>query len=334
MNGLFLTVTTNLSSVKIFGGILLALCCLSAGARAQSVSRAECFAFETLPVDERKRAEELLLKALDSEALYTIVGNIKPMSSGFQNFQIQVQLPRIEFAEAEKVPKALVGKKAEDLTADEKRRLNQAKQAAERRQTLDKINETRRIFERWRCGDEIFADVYHFDRVFDGKRFLEAVVFSRPRLRRMLGEKSDFFSRWGITTDSHPLEILYAVDRDETGARFGGYGYLFGYPDYAVQFFVEAAGREEFTGKFVERDFLSIPTVASEKNGFVYAVPKNYAEQEVDKDLRARAERIYTSYKKRRAEYIGEGKKGASEMLRDWFCDSKNMCSPSGAKID
>ncbi|MCY7375396.1 MAG: hypothetical protein LH472_05435 [Pyrinomonadaceae bacterium] len=212
--------------------------------------------------------------------------------------------------------------------------MNQAKLAVERKQTLDKINETRRIFERWRCGDEIFADVYHFDRVFDGKRFLEAVVFSRPRLRQMLNEKSDFFSRWGITTNSHPLEILYAVDRDETGARFGGYGYLFGYPDTAVQFFVEAAGREEFTGKFVERDFLSIPTVASEKNGFVYAVPKGYAEQEVDKNLRARAERIYTSYKKRRAEYIGEGKKGASAMLRDWFCDSKSVCSPSSAKID
>lgn len=313
---------------------MLALCCFPVGARAQTASTAECFAFETLPSEQRRRAEELLLKALDSEALYTIVGNIKPMSSGFQNFQIQVQLPRIEFTEAEKISKELVEKKAEDSTADEKRRLNQAKLAVERKQTLDKINETRRIFERWRCGDEIFADVYHFDRVFDGKRFLEAVVFSRPRLKQMLAEKSDFFSRWGITTDSHPLEILYAVDADETGARFGGYGYLFGYPDTAVQFFVEAAAKEGFTGKFVERDFLSIPTVASEKNGFVYAVPKGYAETEIDKNLRARATRIYTSYKKRRAEYIGEGKKGASAMLRDWFCDSKNVCSPARAKID
>ncbi|MCY7375395.1 MAG: hypothetical protein LH472_05430 [Pyrinomonadaceae bacterium] len=112
MNGFFLTDKTKLSRVKIFGGILLALCCLSADLQAQTSARAECFAFENLPVEQRNRAEELLLKALDSEALYTIVGNIKPMSSGFQNFQIQVQLPRIEFAEAEKISKELVGKKA------------------------------------------------------------------------------------------------------------------------------------------------------------------------------------------------------------------------------
>lgn len=321
-------------NIKISFSIAWLIVIFSHSASAQSVARRDCFPFEKLPTEQRKQAEELLLKALDSEALYTIVGGLKPMSSGFQSFQIQVQLPRVEPAEAEKTIGELEGKKAEESSADEKRRLSQAKNAVERRQTLDKINETRQIFAQWRCGeDELFADVHHFARTFEGKRFLDAVVFARPATRKMLAEKSNFFSRWGITENSHPLEILYAVDTDETGARFGGYGYLFGYPDYAVRFFVEAAAEEEFTGRFVERDFLSIPTVKSEKNGFVYAVPKGYREAEADENLRAKAMRIFTSYQRRRAKYVGEGKKGVVEMVRDWFCAAEK-CSPRNAGLE
>lgn len=314
---------------------LMIFCRLFVGtAEAQiNPARTNCFAFEKLAANERKQAEELLLKALDEAALYTIVGGLKPMSSGFQSFQMQIALPRVELTEAEKTVAELAAKQAEALNDDEKRRLAQSKQAVERRQSLDKINETRRILEHWRCGDEIFADVQHFTRPFDGKRFFDAVVFSRPRLRETLSEKADFFSRWGITPDSHPLEVLYAVDGDQTGARFGGYGYLFGYPDTAVRFFVEAAAQEEFTGKFVERDFYSIPTFAKPTNSFVYAVPKGYTEQEIDKNLRARAERILAAYKKRRAEYVGAGKKGVVEMLRDWFCDNQK-CSPENARLE
>jgi len=211
--------------------------------------------------------------------------------------------------------------------------LSRAKQTIERADALEKIDLTRKILEKWRCGDEIFADVEHFAREFDGKRFLDAVVFSRPKLRRMLGEKTDFFSRWGITENSHPLAVLYAVEYEKTTARNAGYGYLFGYPDNAVRFFVEAANEEDLTGRFVERGFVSIPTFARETNAFVYAVPKNYTEMETDKILRARAERILSAYKKRRAEYIGAGKKGVVEMLRDWFCDNQK-CSPENARLE
>ena len=76
--------------------------------------RAECFPFEDLPAEQRKRAEELLLKALDGEALYTIVGGIKPMSSGFQSFQMTVRLPRIEPAEAEKIVQQSGARKPEE----------------------------------------------------------------------------------------------------------------------------------------------------------------------------------------------------------------------------
>ncbi len=298
---------------------------LISGLQAQSVARLECFPFEKLPAEERKTAEELLLKALDSEALYTIVGGLKPMSGGFQSFQMQVNLSRVEFNEAEKNVSELEAKTAEGLTPAEKSRLNQAKQTIERKQVLDKINETKNIFAHWRCGEELFADVQHFSRVFEGKRYFDTIVFSRSSLRRKLSEKADFFSRLGILSNSHPLEVLYAVEYNETSSRFAGYGYLFGYPDYAVRFFVQAADEERFTGKFVERSFISLPTFAGE-NRFVYAAPKDHTQNEFDKNLRARAEPVFNEYKRRRAEYIGEGKKGVVEMMRDWFCGADGRC--------
>lgn len=301
---------------------------------AQSVSRSECFPFEKLAVDQRKGADELLLKALDEEALYTIVGGLKPMSSGFRSIQIQTGLPKVTVAEAEVAVRDLGTKKPEELTSEEKSRLSQSKQALERRDALERADQTRAILAQWRCGDELFADLQHFAKQFDGKRFLDSLVINRPRLRTALSEKADFFSRWGITVNSHPLEIVYAVDTDETGARFAGYGYLFGYPDHAVRFFVQASDEEIFTGKFVTRDFISIPTVERETNNFVYVVPKGHIENEADKALKAKAAPILAAYRKRRAEYIGEGKKGVVELLRDWFCDAEGRCSPSNAKFD
>lgn len=312
--------------------IKLLLLSLLTATQAQNVSRKDCFPFENLPLAQRQKAEDLLLKALDGESLYTLIGGLKPMSSSFKSFQLQVGLPRIEFAEAEKTNAALGAKKAEDLSNEEKSRLAVAKQAIERKRVLDEIAKTKKIFEHWRCGDEIYADMQHYAQIYDGKRHYDTVVFSRSSLKRMLAEKADFFSRLGIVPNSHPLEVLYAVEYNQTGARFGGYGYLFGYPDYAVKFFVQASDEEKFTGKFVERSFISLPTFAGE-NRFVYAVPKGYIETETDKTLRTKAESVFNEYKRRRSAYIGDGKKGVVEMLRDWFCRPQNTCSPSNLKF-
>ncbi|MBK8149172.1 MAG: hypothetical protein IPK58_13440 [Acidobacteria bacterium] len=57
-------------------------------------------------------------------------------------------------------------------------------------------------------------------------------------------------------------------------------------------------------------------------------------ENDADKALKARAAPILAAYKKRRGEYVGDGKKGVVEMLRDWFCDGRGQCSPANAKLD
>jgi hypothetical protein len=299
---------------------------------APGVSRAECFPLEKLSAEKRKAAEELLLKAMDDAALFTFVGGLKPMSSGFKSMQVRSRLPQIALADAENTVSGLEAKKAEDLTAQEKGQLTQAKQVVDRAKSLKNIDDTREMLAQWRCGDDFYAGVQHFTRLYDGVRHLDSFVVYKPRLREQITNKAAFFSRWGITVNSHPLDVLYAVDADETAARQGGYGYLFGYPDYAVKFFVLASEEEEFSGEFVARDFTSIPTFGRPTNSFVYAVPKGHVANDADRALKARAEPILAEYKKRRAEYIGEGKKGIVELIRDWFCDGAGKCTSSNAK--
>ncbi|MBL8169011.1 MAG: hypothetical protein JNJ50_12690, partial [Acidobacteria bacterium] len=199
------------------------------------------------------------------------------------------------------------------------------------------IEEARQALAAWRCGDELFADVRHFAQTYEDSktkeltRAAEAVVLNLPALSATVSKYADYFGPFGLTPHAHPMEVLMAIEYGQPGPRWRGYGYLFGFPPYAVDFFVNAGETEKQTGKFVERDFLSIPTFGAEKHHFVWAVPKGYAEQDEDRAIRARAAEILADYRERRARFIGVGKPGVSELLRDWFDDGKGFCLPSNA---
>jgi hypothetical protein len=270
------------------------VCLIVLQAPADGASRCECFPTERLPADLRARSEALLLKAMDSEALYTIIGGLKPMSSGFASFKFSVEKP-----------------------------------------DLAQIEETRRMLSVWRCGDMLYADVRHFAAVYDDEktkektRFAEAVIFNRPALAGRIGQYPDFFAPYGITPSAHPMEVLMTIEHSQQSHRWRGLGYLFGFPLYAVDFFVAAGEEERRTGKFVERDFYSIPTFVAAERHFVWAVPKSHEEREEDRGIKSRAALILAEYQKRRARYIGPGKRGVVKMLRDWLNNGGDCCSPA-----
>lgn len=282
--------------MKQLPGLFLLLLFLAFNALAAGVPRAQCFPTEKLPPALRAKSEELLLKALDSEALYTLIGGLKPMSSGVASFKFAVNQP-----------------------------------------DLREIEEARQALAAWRCGDELFADVRHFAQTYEDSktkeltRAAEAVVLNLPALAAVVSKYADYFAPFGLTSHAHPMEVLMAIEYSQPGSRWRGYGYLFGFPSYAVDFFVNAGESEKQTGKFVERDFLSIPTFGAEKHQFVWAVPKGYTEQDDDRAIRARAAEILANYRERRARFIGTGKPGVSELLREWFDDGKGFCLPSNA---
>ena len=287
-------ISTRLGRLAVGGSIVVAALGVAAppvASQPAPVHRAAaCFPFETLPEDLRPRAEGLLLRALDSEALYTIGADIKPMSSGLVSLQIEVARP--DLADAERL---------------------------------------RQIFRAWTCGGEIAAGLHHYAAVYDGRRPLDGVVFNLPAISRLVADRQAFFAPYGLSASADPVEVAMAVEHDATTARLRGYGYLFGYPSYAVDFFVRASDQEKAGGGFVERDFLSLPTVRGERR-FVYAVPKGHTANGEDAALRARVDPVFADYQARRARHIrGDDATGVLALVREWFDDGRGEVRPSHA---
>ena len=231
----------------------------------------------------------MLLKALDNEALYTLVGGLKPMSTVGTTITFIVETPDTSVI-------------------------------AERRQMLAA----------WRCGEAIFADVRVFRAINDGKRSASSEVFYRPAVDSLLQRHSRFFAPLGLTPGSHPMEVLTTIEWSERGPRWRGQGYLYGYPDYAVDFFVESGEAEATGGAFVLRDPIRVPTFAAgaDRSNFVWTVAKNHQENDADRAIMTRAGQILAAYSVRRDKYIGAGKPGAFALLRDWYCESGRCYVP------
>lgn len=236
------------------------------------VAREECFPLNRLPANLRTEAERLLLHLLDTEALYTVIGGLKPMSSGYGTYKLDTKKPNT-------VP------------------LEEARQIVATFRCGDTVIADILPFHR---VDE------------KGTRYFEAVVFSRSACEQMVTTYPDFWAPYGITRATPPMNIALLIEHDPTTARNRGLGYLFGYPKHAVDFFVSAADAQGETKKFVKRDFINIATFESPTNRFVYAVPPGYKPAAEDVALREKAERILKAYRERRARYIGPDKPGVA----------------------
>ena len=210
-----------------------------------------------VPVDQF----DLIRNAADQEALYTLAGGLKPMSSGIWQGSFELDAP--------------------DLT---------------------ELRDVRRALAPL-CNDVWYADVQIFKNTNDGERQVQAFVVHRESLARMIERHKTFWNPQGITPCTHPAEIVAIVDRMPRADRWRGYGYLFGYPDHAVDFFVEAGlalddGREVGPGK--DREFIQIPTQVADSGRFTYAVPPGHVPIQADQALAENAGLILTAYEQRR----------------------------------
>ncbi len=193
---------------------------------------------------------------------------------------------------------------------------------------LSEIERTRQALRAWTCGDAFYADVRHFQEPHGERLYAEGAVWNLSALARLLDLRKALFSRYGLTRSAHPLEVVLSVEYDETVARYQGYGYLYGYPQYAVEYFAEAEIARERTAERVERDFFSVPTFARPEGAYAWAVPRGHVANEVDQGILAKAHAVLLDYRRRRERYIGEGKPGVVELLRDWFDDGTGRCDP------
>lgn len=245
--------------------------------------------FSTVTLDEKTKqlSDELLLKALDSEAFYTLVGQLKPVSEGFWGGYFSVD--------------------PADLT---------------------EIEQVRAAIRNWNVPGLFYADVLVYESVQHGQRYASAYVVHVPSLRTLIERESDFFARWGITVDTPPGEIMMAIERSrQPDDRWRGFGLVFGYPKYAIDFFVTAGMHQRSTGEFVERDFRQVATFAGRSGRFVYAVPKLSRLNAEDIMLQRRAAAFLSEYNRLRPQYT-KPTKDPSGLLRDWMDDGNGLCHP------
>lgn len=210
---------------------------------------------------ERIDSLTLLRAAGDHEALYTLVGGLKPMSTGIWRGSFAVEDP-----------------------------------------DLAELRAARLALAPFR-NDIWHADIQVFESIHEGERSVHAFVVHRAALARMIDRFECFWSPWGITPCTHPSEVIAVVDRMPRADRWRGYGYLFGYPADAVDFFVEAglaAGDGREVGLDNDRRFVHIPTYIAETGRFTYAVALDHVLTPGDRAIAFAAERILAAYQERK----------------------------------
>ena len=225
--------------------------------------------------EDRKRSDSLLRVGLDQEALYTLAGRLKPISS--LGYSLAYPL-------------------AKDSTHQDGDR---SVVHVERDSVYGKLQE----LEAWHriakalSGNDLTFLVIPFREPYRGKRHLELLVCRNSVVDSILRVHQEFFGQWGFTPGTDPHTLLTAIEFESRGDRFRAYGYLFGYPQHAVDFFVQADKDYKRTGEFVKRDFFHIPTYARPDGHFTYAVPKGYIPTSTDSALYHRGLKILNQYR-------------------------------------
>ncbi len=257
--------------------------------------RADHVASETasspLTVEELRLADSLLTVGLDNEALYTLLDTLKPISS-VAGFYVGVT-----------TPDSGVSKEVRSVRL----------QAGD----AEKLGRLQRIVNSLRLGP-VRLLLVPFRDVNDGRRYVEVYAVRDAAVRAVLRNDSAFWLQRGFTAGSDIASLITAVEFDRRYDRWRGYGYLFGYPKNAVDFFVQSGQSFDSTKVFVPRDFFQIPAYSGEQRRFVYAVPKGYVPSERDSLLRTRATETLKRYKTLRSSYMNaDSTLRAAELIVD-----------------
>jgi hypothetical protein len=276
-------------------GLELAVILATGPTAAQdAVPREACLPFESLPADLRREAEALLLKALDTEGLYTLVAGLKPVSSGVAALRYPPDaVPHDEIAR------------------------------------LRRIFATWRCGNGLAAAVHEFTPEYP-----DGLRYTEAVIFNVAAVRDTVSAHPGAFASIPRAHALSPAALLDAVDHLPRVARVRAFGHLYGYPAYAVRFFAEAEAAQAADGRRRDRAFLSVPTFDPPLQQYVYAVPADHRIGDEDRALRARAAPVLAAYRARRGRAIGPRGPGALALLRDWYDDGRGRLAVAHATAD
>jgi 5'-nucleotidase (lipoprotein e(P4) family) len=263
-------------------------------ARAQDFDKTafRADALERLSAEDRKLADSLMTLALDREALYTLWGDLKPISDvAFFTFPV---------ARAASVPQGAANAVEAGNPA------------------LRSISRLQNVVNAMNFGDLQFF-VHPFKRADSGRRYLQVAVLRKSAVAACVRRNQAFFGHFGFVPESDPVSVVMATEYEDKYDRYRAYGYLYGYPEHAVTFFVEAARAQDSTKEFVKRDFFQIPVWSGKQGHFVYAVPKGYAPADIDSAIYNAAAVILEQYRAIRPQFMNaDSSLRAVELLRAW----------------
>jgi 5'-nucleotidase (lipoprotein e(P4) family) len=284
--------------VRIFL-INLVLC----GFWQSALAQVDFSSLEQLSPDDRKLADSLLTVALDHEALYTLWGDVKPISD-VAMFTFRVARPASVSSGTASIVDA--GNPA-----------------------LQQIRRLQRVVNAMNFGDVQFF-IHPFKRADSTKRFLQVAVLRKSSVMACLARNQSFFGQFGFVPESDPISVVMATEYEDKYERYRGYGYLYGYPEHAVTFFVEAARHQDSTKEFVKRDFFQIPTWSGEQGHFVYAVPKGYVPTELDSTLYRAASKVLSDYRAIRPTFMNpDSSLRAADLLKEWYAKQTSVKTAS-----
>lgn len=237
--------------------------------------------------------DSILQAGLDGEALYTILGHIKPMSS-----VVAFNFPIGNRDSTKKLEGNILAGEKQFRELDT---LHQIQQAL----NLIQIPDLKFVLVPYRSG-------------YNSSRVLQVTVLRISAVDSVLHARKSFFGQYGFVPGADPAVLLTVNEYEKRYERLRGYGYLFGYPDYAVDFFVKAFQQSDSTGIHVERNFFQIPTYARETGNFVYAYPKDQLPSAIDSAIYKSAKHVLENYKALRGHYLNQDSTvRAYELMQD-----------------
>ncbi len=223
-------------------------------------------------------ADSLLAYALDHEALYTLADTLKPMSS--------VKFLRYAIAKDSSM------QDGDAVVIQNDSLIN----------LIDQFNTI--------CK-ELSNDTWQFvmvpfQRTEKNMRNLEIYVIRKDAFANKIKQYQSFFGQWGFTPSTNPAVVLSVIEYETKWDRNRAYGYLFGYPAYAVDFFVEAnkIQQADVNKKIIPRNFFAIPVFAGNQGYFTYAMPKAYQPNDIDSTIYNKAQSTLTKYQLMRSKYL------------------------------
>jgi hypothetical protein len=234
-------------------------------------------AYKKLSAEEKSIADTLIMKALDNEGLYTVLGRLKSMST--------VKDLRLSIAQKDSSIKG--ASSVTDINSSD----------------ILKLKKYQRVVNALDFGDLKFI-MSPFKISQNGQRYIQINLYRRSMIDSLINVNQSFYGQFGFVSGTQAEILINTTEHESKYDRFRSYGYLFGYPEHAVNFFVDASISNDQTGVFVKRNFFQIPVHSNQKGHFVYAMPLDSKPGLIDSAIYKRAEHSLNIYRSVRQEYM------------------------------